>query len=84
MTTQTPNFEINGVRLPAYVGWVCTNPFNLLSQCPVMSVPTGFSSYGVPTGMQIVGQPYDDHAVFRAAAAFEGATTPWRDKRPAI
>ena len=78
------NFEINGVRLPAYVGWVCTNPFNLLSQCPVMSVPTGFSSYGVPTGMQIVGQPYDDHAVFRAAAAFEGATTPWRDKRPAI
>jgi Asp-tRNA(Asn)/Glu-tRNA(Gln) amidotransferase A subunit family amidase len=79
-----PNFEINGVRLPAYVGWVCTNPFNLLSQCPVMSVPTGFSSCGVPTGMQIVGQPYDDHAVFRAAAAFEGATTPWRDKRPAI
>jgi Asp-tRNA(Asn)/Glu-tRNA(Gln) amidotransferase A subunit family amidase len=25
----------------------------------------------VPTGLQIVGRPYDDVAVFRAAAAFE-------------
>ena len=49
-----------------------------------MSVPTGFSSYGVPTGLQIVGRPYDDHGVFRASAAFEAATQPWRDKRPAI
>ena len=61
-----------------------THGFNLLSQCPVMSVPTGFSSCGVPTGMQIVGRPYDDRAVFRAAAAFEGATQPWRGKRPAL
>ena len=79
-----PNFQINGVRVMAYVGWICTNPFNLLSQCPVMSVPTGFSSFGVPTGMQVVGRPYDDHSVFRAAAAFEGATQPWQSKRPSI
>ena len=49
-----------------------------------MSVPTGFSSCGVPTGMQIVGRPYDDLSVFRASAAFEAATRPWRSKRPAI
>ena len=49
-----------------------------------MSVPSGFSSYGVPTGIQIVGKPFDDLRVFGAAAAFEGATTPWRDKRPTI
>ena len=79
-----PNFQINGVRVMAYVGWICTNPFNLLSQCPVMSVPTGFSSFGVPTGMQVVGRPYDDHSVFRAAAAFEGATQPWQSTRPSI
>jgi len=34
--------------------------------------------------MQIVGRPYDDRAVFRAAAAFEAATRPWQSKRPAI
>ncbi len=78
------NFRINGVRLSAYGGWIATYGFNQVSQCPVMSVPTGFSSCGVPTGVQIVGRPYDDHAVFRAAAAFEAATRPWRDKRPAI
>jgi len=79
-----PDYRINGVRVQAYVGWVLTHGFNLVSQCPVMSVPSGFSSYGVPTGIQIVGKPFDDLRVFRAAAAFEGATTPWRDKRPTI
>ncbi len=59
-----PDFRINGKRLQAYVGWVMTHGFNLLSQLPVMSVPTGFSSYAVPTGMQIVGQPYQDAGVF--------------------
>ena len=78
------NFQINGKRVQAYVGWVMTHGFNLISQCPAMSVPTGFSSYGVPTGMQIVGKPYDDASVFRAAAAFEKATTPWVRKRPNI
>ena len=76
-----PNFTINGKPIQAYVGWVMTHGFNLVSQCPVMSVPTGFSSYGVPTGMQIVGRPYDDPSVFRLASAFEQAK-PWRDRRP--
>ncbi len=78
-----PDYRINGRVVQAYVGWVMTHGFNLVSQCPVMSVPTGFSSYGVPTGMQIVGRPFDDASVFRAAAAFEGATNPW-SQRPSI
>jgi Asp-tRNA(Asn)/Glu-tRNA(Gln) amidotransferase A subunit family amidase len=36
-----------------------------------MSVPSGFAKSGVPTGLQIVGRPYDDVAVFRAASAYE-------------
>jgi Asp-tRNA(Asn)/Glu-tRNA(Gln) amidotransferase A subunit family amidase len=36
-----------------------------------MSAPSGFARNGVPTGLQIVGRPYDDVSVFRAAAAFE-------------
>ena len=78
-----PNFSINGKPIQAYVGWVMTHGFNLVSQCPVMSVPTGFSSYGIPTGLQIVGSPFDDMSVFRAAANFEAAK-PWFDKRPLI
>jgi Asp-tRNA(Asn)/Glu-tRNA(Gln) amidotransferase A subunit family amidase len=79
-----PDFRINGKRLQAYVGWVMTHGFNLVSQCPVMSVPTGRASTRVPTGMQIVGKPFDDLSVFRAAAAFEAATNPWSRDRPDI
>ena len=39
-----PDFRINGVRVMAYGGWIATYGFNQVSQCPVMSVPTGFST----------------------------------------
>ena len=58
------------------LGWCMTYPFNILARCPVLSVPTGLSRAGVPTGMQIVARTYDDVRVFRAAAAFERAR-PW-------
>ena len=48
-----------------------TLPFNIASRCPVMSVPSGLSRDGVPTGLSIVGKTYDDVTVFRVAAALE-------------
>ncbi len=78
------DFTIDGTPVSAYGGWIQTYPFNLLSQCPVMSVPTGFASTGVPTGLQIVSRTYDDLRVFRAAAAFETATDPWASKHPPL
>lgn len=68
--------EINGYPVDPYMGWCLTYPFNALSQLPVASVPSGFAANGVPTGMQIVGRPFDDISVFRAALAFEAAQ-PW-------
>jgi aspartyl-tRNA(Asn)/glutamyl-tRNA(Gln) amidotransferase subunit A len=55
----------------------------MLSQLPVMSVPSGFSSSRVPTGIQIVGPSFDDLIVFRVAAAVE-RERPWNDQRPKI
>ncbi len=51
-----------------------TYPFNLLSRHPVLSVPSGLDQQGVPSGVQIVGQRFDDAAVFRIGAAVEQAT----------
>jgi len=56
--------------------WAMTVPFNMLSRCPVLSVPSGRAPNGVPTGIQIVGRAYDDQRVFSAALAFEQAG-PW-------
>lgn len=78
-----PDFRINGKRVDAYVQWLLTYPFNLVSQCPVASVPTGFATSGVPTGMQIIARSFDDLRVFRAAAAFE-AIRPWSATVPAL
>jgi Asp-tRNA(Asn)/Glu-tRNA(Gln) amidotransferase A subunit family amidase len=78
--------RINGVEVEPILGWVMTYPFNMLSRCPVMSVPSGRARNGVPTGIQIVGRTYDDVRVFRAAAAFERASG-WLDapgRRPSL
>ena len=56
-----------------WINWSSyTYPFNLTQQ-PAASVPCGFSSDGLPIGLQIVGPARRDHLVLRAARAFESA-----------
>jgi Asp-tRNA(Asn)/Glu-tRNA(Gln) amidotransferase A subunit family amidase len=77
---------INGRPQPRMETWLVTICFNMMSRCPVMSVPSGLADTGVPTGLSIVGRTYDDLSVFRAAAAFERAR-PWLDtpeRRPKL
>jgi amidase len=81
------SFTVNGKKADPEYGWVMTHPFNMLHNCPVMSLPSGQASTGVPTGIQIVGPTFDDARVFKAALAYEQALGGWytaRDKRPAI
>jgi aspartyl-tRNA(Asn)/glutamyl-tRNA(Gln) amidotransferase subunit A len=49
-----------------------TYPFNLTGQ-PAATVPCGFTSGGLPVGLQVVGRNYDEVNVLRAAHAFEMA-----------
>src|SRR6201988_5199596 len=52
-----------------WINWSSyTYPFNLTQQ-PAASVPCGFSSDGLPIGLQFVGPPRQDHLVLRAARA---------------
>lgn len=83
------NVVINGKKttLPKVLAWCMTTPFNTLSRCPVLAVPTGHASNGVPTSMQLIGRTYSDADVFRAAIAFEKAVGGWYTKpksRPAL
>jgi aspartyl-tRNA(Asn)/glutamyl-tRNA(Gln) amidotransferase subunit A len=56
-----------------------TRPFNALG-IPVLSVPCGFSSAGLPVGLQVAGRPFDEATVLRVGHAYERAST-WRDRR---
>lgn len=74
--------SINGKPQDGIEEWLMTMCFNMLSRCPVMSIPSGFAGNGVPTGLSIVGRTYDDASVFHAGAAFEAAVGGfYRDKK---
>ena len=66
-----------------YCGMAMTMPFNLTGQCPVISLPTGFTSSGLPTGMQMVGRRFDDAGLLEMAAGYE-KILPWAERRPPI
>ena len=79
--------RINGKEVNKMLGWCMTTPFNTLSRCPVLTVPSGRASNGVPTGIQIVGKTYCDEDVFQAGMAYETALGGWFntiDKRPTL
>jgi Asp-tRNA(Asn)/Glu-tRNA(Gln) amidotransferase A subunit family amidase len=66
-----------------YRGFDMTAIFNFVSQCPVLSVPSGLTREGLPTGLQIVGRRFDDSTVLTIGATLED-WMPWRDRRPPI
>jgi len=73
--TQTA-VTVDGVKLRHYMEAVLTPAFNITNRCPVLAVPSGRASNGVPTGVQIVGPTYDDERVLRVGAALE-QVRPW-------
>jgi Asp-tRNA(Asn)/Glu-tRNA(Gln) amidotransferase A subunit family amidase len=46
------------------------------SSCPAVSVPAGTTDSGVPVGLELMGVPYDDHALVSLAYAYEQAAEP--------
>jgi aspartyl-tRNA(Asn)/glutamyl-tRNA(Gln) amidotransferase subunit A len=47
-----------------------------------MSIPCGFDN-GLPVGMQIIGKPFDEITMLRAAYAYEQSTD-WHKRRAVI
>ncbi|HKZ52484.1 MAG TPA: amidase [Candidatus Acidoferrales bacterium] len=57
-------------------------PYNLTG-LPAISVPCGFSSSGLPIGLQIAGRAFDEPTVLRVAHAYE-AHTEWHLRKPSL
>jgi len=75
-----PPTEIEGQPIPILWAVAFTYPFNL-SGHPAATVRTGFTSSGLPCGLQIVAPHHREDLVLRAAHAYEKAH-PWDDKWP--
>jgi aspartyl-tRNA(Asn)/glutamyl-tRNA(Gln) amidotransferase subunit A len=62
--------------------WLMTYPFNLTGH-PAASIPCGFTSEGLPVGLQVVGRRFAEATVLQACAAYEAAH-PWEHRRPPL
>ena len=72
----TPAFRLGeklADPLTMYLSDIFTISANLAG-IPGISVPCGFSSQGLPIGLQLLGPPFAESEIFRAAYAFEQAT----------
>ncbi len=79
MSSPAPLFNdmdaMTTARRPSFTG-----PYNLTGM-PAISVPCGFTSNGLPIGLQIAGKPFDEPTVIRAAYTYQQQTR-WFEQRP--
>ena len=75
--------DINGQQMINYTDWFLLTYAISITGLPAISVPCGWTSEGLPVGLQIVGRRLAETTVLKAAAAFETMAL-WHEKRPAI
>ncbi|RWR05796.1 Asp-tRNA(Asn)/Glu-tRNA(Gln) amidotransferase subunit GatA [Siminovitchia fortis] len=83
-TTPTPAYKMGEVVddiMTMYAGDLLTIPVNLAG-LPAISVPCGYSN-GLPLGLQIIGNYFDEETIYRVAHAFEQATN-YHEQKPQL
>ena len=79
-TSPTSAFPL-GERLHDPVAMYLADIFTVgasLAGLPALSVPCGFTSAGLPVGVQMIGRAFDEATVLRLADAYERDTGFWR------
>ena len=89
--TQVEPFDVSvpyptavaGTIMKTYIDWMRSCWYVTMMANPAISVPGGFTSSGLPVGLQIVGRHRDDWSVLQLAHAFEQATQ-FVNRRPPV
>ncbi|MCP3992008.1 MAG: amidase [Actinomycetia bacterium] len=66
--------EVAGQPVKTYLDWMLSNCRISACGLPALSLPAGFTEAGLPVGAQLIGRPWGDLDVLRAAKAIEAAT----------
>ena len=83
-TAPTTAFKL-GEKVDDPVAMYLSDVFTITANAagiPAVSLPCGFAG-GLPVGLQLLGRPFDEATLLRAAHAYEQAT-PWHTYRPEL
>ncbi len=75
---------VDGVQSDHYIDWMRSCCRVTTMGMPALSLPAGFTDAGLPVGVQIVGGPWNDVGVLRAAKTIEEATEHWKRRPPEL
>ena len=68
--------------LKMYLDDILTTPVNLAGNC-ALSVPCGFAANGMPIGLQIIGDAFQEETILKVGHAYE-QTTEWHKQKPEL
>jgi aspartyl-tRNA(Asn)/glutamyl-tRNA(Gln) amidotransferase subunit A len=83
--TPTPAYKLGEKTddpLKMYLDDILTTPVNLAGNC-ALSLPCGFSSSGLPIGLQIIGDSFAEETILKVGHAYE-QTTDWHKQKPEL
>jgi aspartyl-tRNA(Asn)/glutamyl-tRNA(Gln) amidotransferase subunit A len=83
--TPTPAYRLGEKTddpLKMYLDDILTTPVNLAGNC-ALALPCGFSSSGLPVGLQVIGDSFAEETILKVGHAFE-QTTEWHKLKPEI
>jgi aspartyl-tRNA(Asn)/glutamyl-tRNA(Gln) amidotransferase subunit A len=74
--------ELEGIDFATVISGVFTPVWNAVGN-PAISVPMGFTTTGLPLGLQMAGRPFEDALVLNVAMAYQQETT-WHLRQPEL
>lgn len=74
--------KIEGVPMADYLEWMTTCCIITASGCPAISIPAGFTTEGLPVGLQLVAPVGRERFLLEVASAIEAANPCWTERPP--
>lgn len=75
--------SVAGVEMHDYLEWMTLPSAVTMTGCPALSLPAGFTSEGLPVGLQVIGPPRSEQRLLEFALTLEEAFGA-ADRRPTL
>ena len=74
--------SISGHAMDTYHRWMQVVVPGSLSGCPILNMPAGFNTQGLPMGIQVIAPHRKELSLLKLGKAYEAALPDWKHRRP--